>query len=80
MILYKKRRIIMKSKKFDKKLAFRKKTIANLEGVDLVKARGGIETEPYPGTCLPNTCAGTCHENTCEYSCGTPVTCNGGPC
>lgn len=70
----------MKPKKFDTKLALRKKTIANLEAVELGKARGGIETEPYPGTCLPRTCGGTCYQNTCEYSCGPPITCNGGPC
>jgi hypothetical protein len=71
----------MKSKKFGKKLVLGKKTIANIEAQALDKARGrGDTNEPGPWTCLPNTCAGTCYENTCEYSCGPPLTCNGGPC
>lgn len=47
----------MKTKKFDKKLALNKKTIAHLDSVKLNAARGGIGGHLIT---TDQTCCGTC--------------------
>jgi hypothetical protein len=56
----------MKKKKFNKKLALNKKTIANLNPAEMNAAYGGdvwtYINPPYPGGNVPFTCAGhTCY-------------------
>lgn len=68
----------MKLKKFDRKLAFNKETISNLNSRDLNKLRGGA-TIPYTccDTCDPHaTCIQTC-AITCDcFTNGATCTCN----
>ena len=69
----------MKTKKFEKKLALNKKTVANLNNVQLSNVKGGGVIPSDPGfACLPTfetcgTCAATC--DTCFTECVTCVTC-----
>jgi hypothetical protein len=79
---------IMKTKKFEKKLALNKKTIADLSNGQLGQVKGGgpkptVLGVPCPSqtelitTCptCPQTCANTCPV-TCAFSC--PDTCTDG--
>jgi hypothetical protein len=67
----------MKTKRFEKKLALKKKTVANLNDELLYQVKGGILTVGY--TC--RTCVQSCFCNitkdTCQIDCtGTMCTCD----
>jgi hypothetical protein len=66
----------MKPKKFEKKLALKKKTIANLSNGQLGNVKGGIETDPNCTIVEPTeqSCPVTVCRHTCKITCGKDCT------
>jgi hypothetical protein len=60
----------MKSKKFEKKLALNKKTIADLNGDMMGRVHGGIENTQTASCCMGPTDCPNCTQ-TCNTYCGT---------
>jgi natural product precursor len=58
----------MKTKKFNKKLALNKNTIANLRSQDMNSAKGGIFTDDTCDSCYPPTYCLGCPTLICEES------------
>lgn len=70
----------MKTKKFEKKLGLKKKTIANLNNQEMVTANGGVEETNYRTCIQPTASCDTCLIETCVTceTCETCVTCTCG--
>jgi natural product precursor len=58
----------MKTKKFNKKLALNKNTIANLGNQEMISVKGGEFTDDTCGSCYPQTFCMGCPTLICEES------------
>ena len=58
----------MKTKKFNKKLAFNKNTIANLGNQDMISAKGGLIIDGTCDSCYPETFCMGCPTLICQES------------